>query len=131
MSGVKGDPRTLFELNRRIRQIPTTLAQEVAADVAPALTTAAQSAYGGGQTVYGEARPAGIAGNSLDLEVTGATRADVKFVAIGTVVRAVLGTRYAKYLIGKYRILPMGALPVAWSRRISELARDRIARVLA
>lgn len=131
MSGVKGNPRTLFELNRRIRKIPVVLAQEVAADVAPVLTSMAQSSYGGGQTVYGEARPSGVAGNALDLEVTGATRGDVRFVAIGTVVRAVLGTRWAKYLVGKYRILPMGAIPVAWSKRIAELARARIGRALA
>jgi Na+/glutamate symporter len=55
------------------------------------------------------------------LRRTGATEATLRFVAIGTIVRCVLGTPYARYLIGNYRVLPMGAMPVSWSRQIADI----------
>lgn len=57
-------------------------------------------------------------GRELRLVRTGATRAALRFVAVGTVIRCVLGPRYARYLVGKYRILPSGqqAVPFRWRR---------------
>lgn len=88
------------------------------------MTGLAGEAYDGGKTVYGEARPLGASGQPLSLEASGATRRTLRFTATGTVVRCVLGTRWAKYLIGKYAILPNGALPAGWSRRLDQLVRE-------
>jgi hypothetical protein len=120
---LRGDPRHLRELAKKLRTIPKVVAQDVARAVAPELTVLAAGAYTTGRTVYGDARPAGSSGNALDLVETGATLSTVRFVANGTIVRCVLGTRYARFLVGRYRILPMGNLPVAWSARIGETAR--------
>jgi hypothetical protein len=131
MSGLRGNPQRLAELARKLKAIPVRVAQDVAARVAPTITGKAQAAFAAGQTVYGDARPTGVRGNVLDLFETGATASRLKFVAVGTVVRCVLPTRHAKYLIGKYRILPMGRLPVSWSQAIGETTRDEIAKGLA
>ncbi len=152
---VKGNIGTLRELNKRLRVMPTVVAQRVAKRSAGALTYLAGVAYDSGVNVYGDARPASSAkpayhygkaqrakwkknaekrkaagvvrlprvggakrrgGGALSLVQTGATRARVVFVANGTIVRCVLGTKYARYLIGKYGILPNGnaAIPVEW-----------------
>lgn len=120
----------LREFHRMLRELPKVVAQDVAARVAPTLTAQARGAYQAGQTVYGDARPEGKAGE-LDLVVSGDTLERVRFVAIGTVVRCVLGTRYARYLIGRYRILPMGKLPVAWSQTVEQTVRATIREKLA
>lgn len=123
-AGLRGNPASLRQLAQRLKALPTVVAQDIAAAVAPKLTSLAQASYAGGTTVYGDARPAGKDGRALDLIMTGATQERVRFAAVGTVVRAVLPTRYAKFLIGKYRILPMGAMPTAWSDAIAaELPR--------
>ena len=127
MSGLRGNPESLRRLAKSLKAMPTRVAQEVATDVAPVLTTLAVTAYSSGRTVYGDARP----GGDLDLFVTGKTLAHVRFVAIGTVVRCIIGTPYAKYLVGKYRILPMGKLPVAWSETIGAAVRRRVPEALA
>lgn len=129
MSGVVGNPQNLRDLATRLKSLPVTTAQDVAAKVAPTITDLAQASYSGGQTVYGDPRPAGKFG-ALDLVETGDTQAAVRFVAIGRVVRAVLPTRYARFLVGKYRILPMGALPVAWSEAIGDAVRGVVERAL-
>jgi hypothetical protein len=127
MSGLIGNPATLRELAKSLKRLPVVVAQDVAAKVAPVITGLAQASYSGGQTVYGDARPEGKHG-PLDLVVSGDTQGAVRFVAIGTVVRAVLPTPYAKFLVGKYRILPMGEMPVAWSTAIGAAANDVISR---
>lgn len=125
------DTSKLSKLAASLRQQPVVLAQKIAAQVAPGVTAKAQQAYSAGQTVYGDARPTGAAGNALTLVQSGATQGSLRFVAIGTRVRVALGTRYAKYLIGKYRILPSGALPVAWRDAIAALARTEIEKGVA
>ena len=62
----------------------------------------------------------------LTLVQTGDTRRTMKFKANGRLVRCELGPRYAKYLIGKYKILPIGdrtAMPAAWTRALNELVK--------
>jgi hypothetical protein len=122
--GLKGDISNLRRLKRNLRDMPTTLAASVAQRAAPALTGLAQDAYGGNVSVYGDPRPAGVDGRPLTLERSGATRRTLRFTATGTIVRCVLGTRYARYLIGKYGILPNGPLPVAWSRKLGDIVKQ-------
>lgn len=131
MSGLRGNPASLRDLAKNLKTLPVTLAQDVAADVAPEITSRAAGAYDAGVTVYGDARPAGVHGNALSLVASGRTRSTVRFVAIGTVVRCVLGTRWSRYLIGKYGILPNGRLPTAWSEAIARRAKARIGQAFS
>lgn len=124
MSGLKGNVNDLKKLRKRLLGFSVEVVQNVARQAAPALTTLAQSAYNSGNNVYGDARPDGKNG-PLDLRVTGATERTLRFTNAGTVVRCVLGTRYAKYLIGKYRILPMGRMPSRWANRLSEIVQQQ------
>jgi hypothetical protein len=118
---MNGDPRRLKDLAARLRALPKTAAIKVAAKSAPAITALAQSAYDGGTTVYGGARPSGKSG-ALSLVATGRTRATLRFVAVGSIVRVALGTRYARFLIGKYGILPMATLPTAWGEALGRVS---------
>lgn len=123
--GLRGDLSTIRRLNRRLRELPISIAHDVAQRAAPVLTALAREAHEARRSVYGESRPIGITtGEVLDLEVTGDTARALRFVANGTVVRAVLPTRYAKYLIGKYGILPNGAIPVSWEQALNDLVRE-------
>jgi hypothetical protein len=131
MSGLRGNPASLKHLAANLRTLPKVVAQDIATRAAPPITSEATNAYTSGQTVYGDARPAGVDGRALSLKRTGDTLSTVRFVAVGTIVRCVLGTPYAKYLIGKYRILPNGALPAAWSELLGQISREGIARRVA
>lgn len=110
----------LSQLKRDLRKMPETLAHDVSQAAAPEMTTLTQQAYTSGQTVYGEPRPLGTDGQPLTLHLTGATQSMLRFAASGRIMRAVLAKPYMRYLIGKYRVLPNGPLPVAWSRRLDE-----------
>jgi len=122
---VRGNVRGLQGLRARLKAIPATAALETARQGAPAITGEAGGAYDAGLTVYGSARPQGRRG-FLTLVRSGATRSMMRFVSDGTTtIRASLGTRYAKYLIGKYQILPSGggaALPASWKQRLSDIS---------
>lgn len=121
-SGRSGGGAGVFgDLKKALRALPISVASEAAAKAAPAISALAQGAFDSGQTVYGDARPRGVGGADLSLHKTGKARASTYFKSVGTVVRCVLGTPYYKYLIGRYRVLPMGSLPVAWSRKLSEV----------
>lgn len=122
--GLKGNLSSLKGLKQTIRALPVTIAADVAKRGAPALSGEARGAFDSGQTVYGEARPAGVDGGQLTLVKSGATRDALRFVSIGTIVRCVLPTRWARFLIGKYGILPNGALPVDWSKRLAAVVAD-------
>jgi len=112
----------LADFKRQLREFPLSLAHDIAQRAAPAITDQATSAFDAGNTVYGEARPRSVYGHPLTLLGPKAvTRKTIKFVSNGTIVRCVLGTKYAKYLIGKYGILPNGYLPESWSRRLDGL----------
>lgn len=126
---LRGNPQKIKDVARRLRELPTTVAQDVAGKVAPDITARAKASYSAGETVYSDARPAGEHG-ALTLVKSGATLASLAFVAIGTRIRCQLGTRWAKYLIGKYRILPMGRMPYQWSERIGAVVKDTIDRTL-
>jgi|SRR4051812_42776361 hypothetical protein len=110
-------------LKKQLRALPTTVAAAVAKEAAPATTGLARAAFNSGKTVYEEPRPLGVDGEPLKLKRTGATERDLLFVSNGTIVRCVLGQPYMKYLVGKYKILPNGALPVGWSRTLDGIVQ--------
>jgi hypothetical protein len=70
-------------------------------------------------------------GKPLDLVKTGRTRADLAFATLGTVVRVVLAAPYQKYLIGKYKILPIQVIPVAWDKSLDRIAQAELSRYTA
>ena len=119
--GLKGNLGSIKGMKAALRAMPLSVAHNVAQKAAPAMTALTQAAFTGNQNVYGDARPAGVNGQPLTLVKSGDTQASLKFVANGTIVRAVLGTKYAKFLVGRFGILPNGALPVQWSRRLGEI----------
>lgn len=124
MAGLKGDLSSLRALKSRIKNLPLSVAHDVAQRAAPVLTSATRGAFDSGRSVYGEPRPLGVDGRQLDLRRTGATAAQLRFVSNGTIVRCVLGPSYARYLIGKYGILPNGPLPADWSRKLGVLVHE-------
>jgi len=123
MAGLKGDLSSLKRLKANLRALPLSIAHDVSQRAAPAMTDLTQQAFTSKRNVYGEARPLSTqAGHKqLTLHRTGAVQAALRFVANGTVLRCVIGPNYARYLIGKYGILPNGALPASWSRRLGEI----------
>ena len=123
-AGLRGDLSSIRALKANLRAMPISLAHSVAQRAAPAMTDETQSAFSGGRTVYGEPRPSGADGKPLTLVRTGDTKRALSFVATGTLVWARLGTRYARYLIGKYSILPNGPLPAGWSRRLRAIVAE-------
>jgi hypothetical protein len=120
--GLSGDIGRISDLKKKIQELPTTIAVDVAARAAPEMTTLTREAFAAGQTVYGEARPLGVDGKPLTLKKTGAVEKDLEFKSDGgTKIRAVIGEKYAKYLIGKYKILPIVHIPAKWSKALQDL----------
>jgi hypothetical protein len=129
-AGLRGNPGLLRQLGSKLAQLPTTVRAEVARQAAPVVTALAQSAFDGGQTVYGDARPRGVDGEALDLHQTGAARASLTFTAVGTQIRSTTGPRYFKYLIGKYKVLPNNALPFRWRRALDDITKAEAAKAV-
>jgi hypothetical protein len=126
----KSSTQNLRLFNKELRGLGRDIAIEVAAFAARQLTFLARDSYGKGETCYGDPRPEGVNG-PLDLIESGLTFSHLQFVSDGgTKIRASLLGRYARFLIGKYRILPIGnaALPVKWNQAIRNAAQKRIAR---
>jgi hypothetical protein len=118
--------RSINSLKRALRSLPVTSVARIAARAAPAMSELAQDAHASGKTVYDRPRPRGVDGDALSLERTGATKRALQFVATGRDIRTAALPRYARWLIGRYDILPNGPLPSAWRERLREVA----ARVL-
>lgn len=125
--------RSIRDVKADLARLPVTVAHAAARDAAPELTRRARAAYESGQTVYGDRRPDGVKG-PLSLKQTGDTFKYLRFVQDGTTIRCRLGTPYARYLIGKYRILPVGdrtAMPAQWSRALQLIVDEALARYVS
>ncbi len=124
-AGLRGNPGLLTQLGASMRALPRAIQFEAAKAVAPVATELAQAAFNAGQTVYGDARPAGVDGNALTLVQSGDARRALRFVADGTAVRCDLSAApHLRFLIGKYKVLPNNKIPFAWRRRISEVVQE-------
>lgn len=121
---LKGNVSDLRKLQKRLNKFPVSLVHNVAKKTSPALTSKAKADFSAGRTVYGDVRPRGVNGRPLDLVRTGATLSQLGFRTSGTRVRCVLLEPYAPYLIGKYRILPMGRMPLIWAKRIQAFVEE-------
>jgi len=116
---------SIARLRTAIKDLPIRIRSAVAKDAEAVLTSAVRESFDEGETVYGTARPASKTGQPLTLRKTGATRSDLGFVAVGTIVRAVLGRKYQRYLVGKYQILPQ-RLPAAWSKKLGQIVQEYV-----
>jgi hypothetical protein len=114
--------RSVNSLKRALRNAPITVTARIAAGAAPAMSTLAQGAHASGKTVYDRPRPLGVDGQALDLERTGATKKALSFIATGRDIRTTILPKYAKFLIGRFDILPNGPLPAAWREGLQAIA---------
>lgn len=136
MSGVANMRQGIDSMNRLKRSIadlPLRIRTAVAKDAAEVLNMELRSDFDSGKTVYDTPRPLSVTGKPLTLVKTGKTRAALQFVVIGTILRAQLGAKYARYLVGKYKILPQ-SLPAAWRAKLQKIVdefREDYARELA
>ena len=121
--GVRG--RGMRELRAALRGMPLELRGAVVEKAAPALTTITRNAFDSAQTVYGNPRPESVNGGPLSLRKTGRTAAEMQLKAEGgRIVKCEIGPEYARYLIGKYKILPNGPLPASFSRKLGEIVSE-------
>lgn len=123
-SAMRRGNAALASLKSTLKTLPTTLAVDVASRAGPALTGLTQEANASRRGVYGEAYPIGADGKQLTLHRTGAVAGSLEFLATGTMVRARLPEKYAKYLVGEYNILPNGALPAGWRTKLDALVKE-------
>lgn len=126
-SGVRRIGKSLRDIQADIAKQAMSVAHDIAQRTAPALTALARGAYQSGRNVYGDARPSSVTGNALTLMDSGDTFRDLRFRVSGTVMWCDLGTPYAKYLIGRYKVLPIGdrtAIPVDWARTIRAITDE-------
>lgn len=115
-----------------LRALPTTLAQRVAAKAAPLISELAEQSYDASQDPYGVAWAPAKDGSTVSLKRTGNLRGLLRYVAIGTRLRVALGTRYAKYQIGKRPVYPRpGLLPAAYSAKLEEVVQTEARAFLA
>lgn len=130
MAGLRGDLSSISRLKKALATLPTSLANDIANAAAPAMTGETQTAYDAGRSVYGETRPPTVDGRRMTLVRTGAVREQARFRSYGRFIWCTIGPKYARYLIGKYGILPNGPLPAGWSLRLKAEADAVVARTL-
>lgn len=127
MSGVRNmgaGITSIARLRSSIKELPLRIRNAVAEEAAEVLNLEVRDDFAAGRTVYDTARPLSVSGKPLTLVgKTGRTRDALGFVALGTIVRAQLNTPYARYLIGKYGILPQ-SLPAAWREKLERIVRE-------
>ena len=122
----------MTKLAATLRALPTVLAQRVASKAAPIISDLAAESFDGSRDPYGAAWAPAKDGGTVTLRRTGTLESFLRYVAIGTRLRVALGTKYAKYQIGKRPVYPRpGLLPKAYSdaleRTTIEEARAAIA----
>lgn len=122
MVASKGGPlASLGRLRRALAELPVTVAHDVARRAQSELDALTQQAWDAGRDVHGNPRKEGADGSALDLRDSGALRGGLEFVAIGSQVRARLNQPYARYVIGRYGVLPSGHMPIDWQLALERL----------
>ncbi len=122
----------LRQLQAMLARNNPQLAANVAAKVAPVLSSLAQASFDAGESVYGVPFGTGDDGAPIDLNASGTLRARaVRYLATGTRIRATVGSvRYARYHI-RHGILPLqGKLPAHWGAAIRAAAIPEIERAV-
>ncbi len=106
MSGLKGNVASLQNFSKKIGELSKVVAIKIAAASADALTEVARASFDAGQDPYGNAWEPGDKGERVTLKKSGGTERGLYYVAIGTKLRARFAVAYAKYQVGRRRVLP-------------------------
>ena len=117
----------LAATKRKLIALPE-VSSKIATLAAERLSALAKEAFGAGKTVYGDTRPEGSRGTSLDLKESGALgEKATQYIAEGRRIRASMGgLGYSKYYV-RYGVLPFaGKLPPVWDAEISALAEREL-----
>lgn len=134
MAGLKCTGMSPQGIKDDIKKQSMSVAYDIAQRVAPAITAKARASYDSGVNVYGDERKKSVTGGALSLRATGSTYRDLRFRVAGSVMWCDLGTPYARYLIGRYDILPNGgrstSAPVDWQRTIQSISDEVLGRAL-
>lgn len=132
MSALKGDVRKIQTLARTLRELPRTIAAHTAKEGAPVLTSELQGTYESRRNAYGDPNPIGENGEQLTLKKTGTLDGVLRFTSVGSIMRTPTLPKYARYLIGKYGVLPNNnvAIPIAWSKRLEAIVKTYKPRAL-
>ncbi len=118
-----GDLNRLRDLKRSLKSVPVTAVAKIASAAAPVITAQAQATFRSGQDVFGAPRLKSVQGGNLSLVQSGATRNAINFIATGRDIRVARLPKYAKFLIGRYGILPNGKqLPQTWRGALGAIA---------
>jgi hypothetical protein len=122
--GVKRKGASLRSYAKTLKQLPQTVAIEVARQGAGKITTAARDSFDAGRTANDETRPLGTSGNEVDLVVSGDLRANaLRFLHDGTTrIRAAIRKRYHGVMIGRFDVLPGARLPARWRQLLGVTA---------
>lgn len=117
--------RSLSQFSAKLRELPRTLAKDVALEAAPVITEFAQTSFANSEDPYGTPWAPGADGRKVKLHETGALQRFIRYIAIGTKLRVSLGVKYAKYQVGKRPVYPRqgGALPKKYVEALSEIVQ--------
>ena len=128
-----GNPQKLRDIGKNLGNVAQVTRLKIAARVAPAITGLALASFASGEAPTGEPWRPGADGFDVTLVESGSLRAGLRFVAVGARVRAVLGVRYAKYQVGRRRVLPAPGqqMPASWREAAGRISREEIAAHLA
>lgn len=121
---------SLKKFSEDLKRLPNVVAHQVAAEAAPALTSAAQATFDASEDAYGNPWLPGDHGQTVTLRKSGALARTIKYVAIGALLRIALGVSYAKYQIGKRPIFPSqnSALPDPYVQVLQRKAVEVVRR---
>lgn len=116
---------SLHKFSQKLRELPRTVAKDVAFDAAPVITQFANESFERSEDPYGAPWAPGADGKKVTLRKTGKLKRFIHYVAIGTKLRVALGVKYAKYQIGKRPVYPkQGApLPKKYSNALAEIVQ--------
>lgn len=115
----------------RLKALPVTLGQKVAARSAPAVTARLNETFDAGADPFGAPWSPKADGSKKTLVKTGRLAGHLSFVAIGRKMRASLGVRYAKYYASLIFPRAGALLPKSWTDELEAVTRETIARELA
>jgi hypothetical protein len=129
---LRGNPQRLRDLGRNLGDLPQVARNRIASRVAPAITELALASFDRGETPFGDAWSLGYDGRDVDLVRSGAMRGTLRFVAIGSRVRCVIGVKWAKFQVGRRRVLPAPGqtMPASWRDVAARISREEIALAL-
>ncbi len=126
MSGLSGNIASLKNFSARLRDLPTVVAQKVAAASAEALTEVARQTFDAGENAYGSTWTIREDGSRATLKKSGELAGKIHYVATGTKLRVALAVSYAKYVVGKRPVFPRqgGALPTAYVETLKRVTAE-------